>query len=169
MCESGGLPNPEDKVRIKPTGHLVKTEYEDFAGKLERVEYSLEGDSTFAISLISLKRDNVKVSKGKLTIGPYRFRIIHLNQPYGEYIVCLDGSKARLLATLYHLTRFSEIIYRRLIITASVWRLAEYHPGYLPGWRDVYLLNKAERKIKQCTRFLTDKFTAIPFLVGLRR
>lgn len=41
--------------------------------------------------------------------------------------------------------RTLDLVYRRLVITAAVWRLAHFHEGALPIWRDVYVLERVAK------------------------
>ena len=83
-----------------------------------------------------------------VTIGPYKLRVFEFDFRLLTYsLVRKDSLLGNLKVILYRFTRWLDLIYRRLIITASVWKLAEYHPAQIPNWRDFYLVQRIQRKI----------------------
>lgn len=75
-----------------------------------------------------------------ISIGPYQLKIFEFEGRGPTYhLVRIDSLLGNIKVIAYRLTRWLDLAYRRLIITASVWRLAEYRPECYPSWEDLYL------------------------------
>lgn len=132
-------------MNIKPTGEIVATEYRDFKGGLERVEWEWQGGDLAYFSRKWIHQGIAQISRDIINVGPFRLRIITQCWEWPGWIVAKDGLKARLIYRIYRCVRHTEIVYRRMILTAAVWHLAEYHQVIAPSWRDIYALDKMAR------------------------
>jgi hypothetical protein len=63
--------------------------------------------------------------------------------------VMRDGPEAALTAWLLPALRFTDLVYRRLIITAAIWRLATCDRAVIPSWRDLHAARWLLRKLPQ--------------------
>lgn len=85
-------------------------------------------------------------------VGPYRLKVFERDDlffvgTYTYYLTRLDSPIANLRVTAYRLTRWLDLIYRRLIITAAVWKLADYHGGQIPSWRDLHIAKRFKSEV----------------------
>lgn len=148
--------------------YLLQTYYQHSAiGILERVEFYLlprdqwlrEGiDVTAARPLIKpAPLDQIQVSRdatryerleiGKVyTFPPYRLRIIDNGDMWrwNAYTAVPDTRLWWLAVLRMWLGRHIDLVYRRLILTAAVWGLADYdHTAYvMPTWRDLKIVKR---------------------------
>lgn len=102
---------------------------------LERVDYVCEGGPYYHIAgnFISVNH----TSKGIITLGGIRFRIVDFYPHKDAYLVRIEGRMAVVNYWLRRLTKKLDLVYRRLILTAAVWNLATIREGYILSWRDL--------------------------------
>lgn len=105
----------------------------------QRVDYEWQG-GRFAWISGALLPDIVSTPTIGTTfrLGQYRLRIV-------DYLIAQDAyvvSKALLPYASYRLWRLMDDTYRRMILTLTVWGLAELHQGEMPQWRWVKLFNE---------------------------
>lgn len=138
---------------MKVTGMIVCHERYDFRGGVERRDYEWEGGELAYVDWRFM--DVAEISEAPalgdiINIGPFQLKVIDQELLWHDnYIVARNGWKTQLRYMLHRTTKVLDKIYRRLIITAAVWGLADYHDALVPSWRDVYLLKKlSERKDK---------------------
>ena len=127
---------------------IVCHEHYDFRGGVERRDYEWQGGELAYVDHQFLVRDGTSRVTNRvlepgdvISVGPLRLTVIDRREfSIDTYIITCDGWKAWVIYVFYHVTKRLGKIYRRLIITAAVWGLADYHDALVPTWRDVYLL-----------------------------
>ncbi|HET8627399.1 MAG TPA: hypothetical protein VFL91_08265 [Thermomicrobiales bacterium] len=75
----------------------------------------------------------------RFSIGELRLRVVGIDWGAFRLVVMRDGWRARLRAASEPVRRRAERAYRRLIVTAAVWGLADHEPHVIPTWRDLRL------------------------------
>lgn len=164
---------------MEANAYLLFTRISDLKGNPEQITVEWEGPKggTLAISEAFINEANlIKVlpSSSKLTgcykaisklsrpdigdifqVGPYKLKIFEY-EPCREiyYLTRLDSPIGSLRATAYRLTRWLGLIYRRLIITAAVWKLADYHEAQIPSWQDLHIAKHTIGFSKAYLRFV---------------
>lgn len=139
---------------MKTDAYLVSKKIYNELGSLERIDWSWDGGQVaFLGDHLIWHLEDIRATQinGKVvTIGPFRLRVIarEQNAPYGIYVM-RDGFRARIRQCLYPLVATVNLIYRRLIITAGVWGLADINVGLIPTWKDVYLLRRIADRVKK--------------------
>lgn len=78
-----------------------------------------------------------QITQETITVGGVCFRIIDYRSITNRYLVRLDGRIAMVNYWLRRWTRVFGLAYRRLILTAAVWNLAESDKRCIPSWRDL--------------------------------
>ena len=114
-------------------------------GKVEQRTYQWVGDSPY----VRVRRDFVSglgIGPYRINIGPYRLLVIEF-EPWQDTFLCVRADKlGALRVALYRATRLLDLAYRRMIVTLAVWNLAEFHPAYVPSWRDIKLVKRLLKK-----------------------
>lgn len=85
----------------------------------------------------------------RLTIGPYRVRVVEADLVMRSVVVVRDGPLFIGWLAASRAGRLADLACRRLIITAAVWGLAGYDAGRVPNWRDLYAVQWALRKARR--------------------
>lgn len=131
-------------MKIEANGEIVERVYHNEFGQLERREFLWENfwgeEESIAIitSLSIFKLYSTVVEVGQVIhLGRLRLRVIK-REPFNYYVM-RDGWRAWVYYWLVRGTWWVESAYRRAILTAVVWGLAEYEAGRLPSWRDLRL------------------------------
>ncbi len=125
----------------------------DLKGNLEQITYEWDGPkSGFVRISYELLAEGISDSVplqmfdtvGKtMQIGPFKLRCFEYNPTSNTYdFVRINSFIGNVNAIVYRLTRWLDLIYRRLIITASIWKLADYNPAAIPPWRDLYIAQR---------------------------
>ncbi len=130
------------------------TNYDDF-GNIESCDYAWEGDKNgiVGISFVLFKRakcsskNGLKIDGNVILVGPYRLRVI--GRDYNALYAVRDGWQAAIKVRQMKIVCLLNKIYRRLIITCSVWGLADYNEAVIPTWRDVHALKRITKWIKK--------------------
>ena len=125
------------------TGMIVCHEHYDCRGGVERRDYEWEGGELAYIDQRFMEKEGIHEVPQLgdiINIGPFQLRVIDKKLWGFNYIVARNGWKARLRYVLHRTIKVLDKSYRRLIVTAAVWGLADYHDASIPTWRDVYLL-----------------------------
>jgi len=130
-------------MNLEPTGEIIATEHRGHGGSLERIEWEWRGGDLAYLSYTRPLVRSAQINDDIIVLGPFRLRIIKHEWPF--CIVARDGFKARLLYRMYRCVRYTEVVYRRLILTAAVWGLARYDRDCIPTWRNVYALDRIAR------------------------
>lgn len=134
------------------TGDIVCQEHYDCIGGIERRDYEWQGGKLAYINrrfMNVVGMSKAPTSGDIINIGPFQLKVVDQELWGNSYIVTRNGWKAQLRYILYHATKILDKVYRRLIVTAAVWGLADYHDALVPTWRDIHLLKKlSERKNK---------------------
>lgn len=90
-------------------------------------------------------RDKFRVGE-VVGFGDLRVRVTaELDVARDAYPCERDGMHARWSALSAPISRILDLVYRRMVITAAVWRLAKYHEAAIPTWRDVYALDRSAK------------------------
>lgn len=129
-----------------------------FKGNLEQVTCEWEGpkDGVLAIHKEFIPEINSVFIKDKelslpwvgdvIRIGPFNLKVFEFDGFRGVYrLVRTDSLLGNIKVIAYRLTRWLDLAYRRLIITAAVWKLAEYRPERYPSWEDLYIVQRFRR------------------------
>lgn len=114
----------------------------DALGGIEQVTYTWPAGShrarIEAPTLIYLC-DGVYPRVGdRLIIGPCRVRVVETNFMMRSVVVVRDGPLWVAWLAASRAGQLADLVYRRLIITAAVWELANYDQGRVPSWRDLH-------------------------------
>ena len=124
--------------------------FTDFRNNVERVEYEWYGKNpTIRIS------HDTGLFPGKsigdiFSIGPYKLSIIEFDYNIGvATCIRVDYPFWWWFVFAHHAGRTFDLFYRRLILTAAVWKLADYNPGIIPGWQDLHFVKWLARTIKR--------------------
>lgn len=141
-------------MAIEANAHIIGERKTDFRNGPEQVKFSWEGGDVALIDNFFLRDEGICDSENPLspgdvfTLGALRLRVI--GNAWGArsktFYVMRDGWRARLRYLILSRTHWLDMVYRRLIITLSVWRLAEYNEAVVPSWRDVHGLRWAIRQ-----------------------
>lgn len=114
-------------------------------GRRESITYKLVGESPYVrFDRRFLQSGDIKKIKGEeeIQIGPYRLLKME-SGVYWDYVLYVRKDKfGAFRVWFYKSTRLLDLIYRRLIITLAVWRLADYSQGFIPSWRDIRILKR---------------------------
>lgn len=126
------------------TAYLKVTQYRNPLGKIETINFEWEGNSpytwvdrTFLGDLVGLGDDRARVQ-----VGPYKLLKIEYDYQRDAFLCVRADKFGALRIALYKSTRLLGLIYRRLIITLAVWRLAEFHEATVPTWKDIKVLKR---------------------------
>jgi hypothetical protein len=125
---------------------LISHERRNNLGGLENIDWEWDGGDIAAISFSIMQRGELKRDGDLLFIGPFRLLIVGELDFGSGYFVMQDGWKARIKKNTYALFSKLDFVYRRLVYTAVVWGLAEYHEGVIPSWQDIYCLKRFVKK-----------------------
>jgi hypothetical protein len=109
-------------------------------GIRESLTAEWEGKSPYTyVSFFLVDRGEAMRIKGdeEIQIGPYRLLKVDTDWSMGAWLYVRKDRLGALRIALYKSTRLLDLIYRRLIITLAVWRLADYHQHTIPTWRDI--------------------------------
>lgn len=79
-----------------------------------------------------------------ITIGPYRLRVFEQKRLVYR-LVRTDSLLGNLKVYIYKSSCWLDLVYRRLIITASVWKLAEYRPEYIPSYENLHIVQRFKK------------------------
>jgi hypothetical protein len=68
-------------------------------------------------------------------VGDFRLKVVanHRGWPY-EFLMMFPDTLSILIYAVLPFVRWFDLIYRRLILTASIWNLAKIEAGELPHW-----------------------------------
>ena len=128
------------------TAYLRVTVQTNSLGMREAENYEWEGESPYVfVSLDERWMDNVqKIDDDKeIQIGPYRLLKVSDGHFRPDFVLYVRKDKfGALRVAFYKSTRLLDLIYRRLIITLAVWKLADYSPATVPSWRDIHLFKR---------------------------
>ncbi len=116
----------------------VTRQVNDF-GVVEMNNYKWVGTSPFVNLSYDLRFD-FDLGARVIKIGPYRLRFVSWTPHTGTYLYVKDSPHGRLLEFGYKSTRWLDLVYRRVLMTLVVWRLADYEPHRLQTWQDVKFL-----------------------------
>lgn len=131
---------------VIPDADIITTTNYDTFGNRESYDYAWEGkeNGIVGISLfrVSKEEDEMISTHGRIVIGPYHLRIIGQGN-FGQMAYAVrDGRRAAIKVRQMKLVCLLNKIYRRIIITCSVWGLADYNEAVIPTWHDVRVLRK---------------------------
>lgn len=126
---------------------LTRNVIDNPLGAIEQYRYVIApmseykgGQIVVGISRLYLGNEIGAVKLGTVIgIGGYRFRVFDPDWLVDAYIGVQESDAAWLLSLVYPVLSFAEKIYRRLIVTAAVWGLADYYQGRIPVWQDLHI------------------------------
>lgn len=121
---------------------------------VEQVGFTLKGEGPFySLDNRTLRYGcpDFKTPKrgGIFWLGHLRFRVIDINL-YGELFVMFPDALSVLIYAILPFSRWVDLIYRRLILTASAWNLAKFRVGGMPHWGH-FKWSKEYKKAKEKT------------------
>jgi hypothetical protein len=123
------------------TSDIVCRRFVNQYGNIERIEYSWKGKSQ---KIYLSFREGLFAGKGigdVFSIGPYRLRIIEFDYSTSQALcVRVDLLFGWWFVFAHRAGRMLDLFYRRLIITASVWGLADYDRCTIPSWRNLHIV-----------------------------
>lgn len=120
-------------------------------GVREAITYKWIGKSPYIRISWNLLKEIVGIGgwMDKIKIGPYPLLRVSENLAEGYVLYVRADKLGAMRVVFYRLTRWLDIIYRRMIITLAVWGLAEYHEAAVPTWRDIKI---GKRKQERCLK-----------------
>jgi len=139
---------------IKATGNIVVTRRANPLG-LEQYEYGWQGGDVTILNWYhareepGLRHRDFPAAGETFWLGPFKLRVLDSDFCSLEVWVRRDGWLSWGLAKLYIVGRHLERVYRKLVITAAVWGLARYDGYTVPTWRDVYLLERVAKWVRE--------------------
>jgi hypothetical protein len=130
---------------LKETSYIEFTVGTSPLGVRELVNCEWKGKSPYVrVSLWFRDAEHIKQIDGdkEIQIGPYRLLKVE-DAHFIEWALYVRKDKfGALRVALYKSTRLLDLIYRRLIITLAVWKLADFREATVPSWRDVKIVKK---------------------------
>lgn len=123
---------------MRATGQIIAREHRNGLGQLDGITFDWVGGNTVEISYFVIDHASfldVWQRGSIIGIGPYRLRIIENRPDLATFVCAREGPLAWLWAALYRATRWLDLAYRRLILTAACRGLAECPPYTVPTWR----------------------------------
>jgi hypothetical protein len=125
------------------TAYIKGTVQTNALGKRESITYEWEGKSPYVRASHGFLYDLVSdYCPETLQLGPYRLLKVE-DEPWLDTVLYVRSDRfGALRVALYKSTRLLDLIYRRLIITLAVWRLADFHEATVPTWKDIRALKR---------------------------
>lgn len=133
---------------------FVKMHYKfnSLDGKLEGIYFTLEGEGPFfLLGYRDLRMASKMIRSFEFNIGDIvnlnglRLKIVANHLPnYLDYLVMLPNIWAVIFYYLIPISRWFDMIYRRLILTLVIWRLADCPPSEIPYWGHLKIFKKPE-------------------------
>lgn len=120
---------------------------------IEEVTYKWEGGPKCKMRWEFIEQSNPRIvkyseDKHQIQLGPYILHVIEDDVMRGEYVCIREDYPFWYVVVWWHnSTRWLDLVYRRLIVTLSIWGLAEYTPA--ASWHDIYLIQWLKRKPKR--------------------
>jgi hypothetical protein len=116
--------------------------YSPLDGGIEQANVNLEGEGPFYLLSYRtlrycMRRDNVKTPEigDMIWLGNFRLKVIANFRGWpNDFVVMLPDTLAVLMCTILPFSRWADMIYRRLILTAAVWNLAKCNAAQWPHW-----------------------------------
>jgi hypothetical protein len=132
---------------MKDVSYIEVTQKQNALGKIEQYTYRWIGKSPYVRVSHSLLQHLAGSGNGaSVQIGPYKLLKVG-DEFHIDCVLYVRSDKlAALRIALYKSTRLLDLVYRRLIVTLAVWNLADFHPAYIPSWRDVKILKGLAKK-----------------------
>lgn len=115
-------------------GNVVTHVKRNSLGFVESRDFTFEG-RVFLVDFRLCLDEKIKIENKRFTLGGQRLVITSEDFISGNFTAVKEEDwLARLYFWGYHASEIFRLIYRRIILTLVIWRLAEYHPGEIPGW-----------------------------------
>lgn len=130
-----------DMLNNLPLAFVVVHEHHNALGQLESRHYEWRGDTTGVAIIDRTQNRTLRIpdtqTGDSFWLGDLHLLVVDFDFLYQRYSVMLHNGWAYQQMWLHRLCRLADLIYRRLILTAVVWGLAEWnlHDNELPGWR----------------------------------
>jgi hypothetical protein len=88
---------------------------------------------------------------GRVKVGPFWLRLTaEPTDPINSYWIAMrDDGLWKLRMWLHQATFLPDLVYRRLILTAAVWKLASPLPGIQPSYHDLHLYKKIRKWLRR--------------------
>lgn len=142
---------------IVPDAYIKFTVNHDDFGHRSGYDYEWDGPRNGIVGVtFELLRDAdpamLRREGNTIIMGPCCLRIVG-ESLRGVYAI-IDGRFVVFRVYRFRLSRWLDKIYRRLIVTCSIWGLADFERGTLPTWRNVRFL----RCIAEVWRWFNDPF-----------
>jgi hypothetical protein len=128
---------------MRETSYILSTQRRNALGRIESVTHEWRGTSPY-VRISRDLLDQVTHNEGdeRVQIGPYILLKVE-DQFWDASVLYVRADRlGALRVALYKATRLADLVYRRLIITLAVWRLADYHQAAVPTWKDIHLVKR---------------------------
>lgn len=122
--------------------YLEVTRHINPLGETEQYTYKWIGKSPYVKIGWMFLREFDKDHKKEIQFGPYKLLKVDDEPWHDDVLFVRKDNLSALRVALYKSTRLLDLIYRRLIITLAVWRLAEFHEMCIPSWRDIKIFKR---------------------------
>jgi hypothetical protein len=110
-------------------------------GHLQRINHKIIGNSPYVrIFLDVIYELGYDHAPDTLILGKVKMYLINRTGDVFNYAI--SNRLGRLRVWLHKITDILDLIYRRSIITLSVWGAAEIENGSIPSWRDIKVFKK---------------------------
>jgi hypothetical protein len=134
---------------MKDIAYIKITVQTNSLGVREAVNYEWGGKSpyTYISPPVFITPEIKKINGDKeIQIGPYRLLKVKDAYHLDCALYVRKDKLGALRVALYKSNRLFDMIYRRLIITLAVWKLADFSEARVPTWQDIYLLKGFAKK-----------------------
>jgi hypothetical protein len=138
---------------LEKSSHIKITVHRDIRGNPTDYTFRWVGDSPITIIAHFDYHPNLPIDidekNGIITLGPYRLKIMeYLSWESAWKCHRMDVSFWRLRAFVHRLAHLWREARARAIITLAVWGLADYHPGRIPVFSDIKVVQFFKSLVK---------------------
>ena len=145
---------------VTTNGIIQRTQYYNALNTpIERTELKWVGGPIIEISSNLINSDNISnpeclhyisVPGDIVRYGPFRLKVLEW-QWAKDYVtlIRINSPLDYLIYYWYRSNKLLDLIYHRLIITATVWNLASHDSGVSSSWRDFYIVQTIRKLIHQ--------------------
>ena len=124
-------------------GHILVHEKYNDLGRLEGREFEWVGGPIATLALDGYSNLYKREPNDVVRIGQYRAKIVGADyMQYHTRVVRMDDLRWRFVYFWHKITPKLRILKGRIILTLVIWRLATYHEGCIPLWRDIKLFKR---------------------------
>jgi hypothetical protein len=122
-----------------PNASIIGHVQHNALGQAESVWFEWDGPRD-GVAAVERRKD--RRIGGILMLGALRLRIVDDDFYGSRHLVMLDGWRARIRPHVFRVLRLADLAYRRLIVTAAVWGLADYSSALLPSYLDLHVVKR---------------------------